>query len=283
MFCPKCSNSTGRRGDFIERTLRGLAGTLEFAADADNAAARRGLLQQTDPRVKLGGLLFLILAAVTAHRLSVIAGVFCACLFLAILSGRGIVRTIAKLWLGIFAFTGAIVLPALFTTPGLALWHLPGVPWPVTAPGLHSAILLIARSETSATLATLMVMTNRWAHLLKALRVFRLPVVFVVILGMTHRYIFLLLQIAQDFFEAHRARQVGRLSAAQRRHMAVSSTAVLLSKSMQLSSEVYDAMQARGFRGTVYTMDEFRMKRLDWGMLMAFGSLGAAAFWMGRQ
>ena len=281
MFCPKCSRSTGRRGDFVERTLRRLAGTVEYAAYADDSAARSGLLQQVDPRVKLGGLLLLILAAVTAQRVAVIVGIFVAGLLLAFLSC--VVRTLAKLWVGILVFTGAIVLPALFTTPGLALFHLPWVGWPVTAPGLHSAIILIARSETSATLATLMVLTSRWAHLLKALRVFRVPVVFVVILGMTHRYIFLLLHIAQDFFEAHHARRVGRLTAAQRRHIAVSSAAVLLSKSMHLSSEVYDAMQARGFRGAVYTLDEFRMKRRDWGMLAVFVSVAAAAFWMGNR
>ena len=283
MFCPKCSNSAGRRRDFIERTLRRLAGTLEFAAAANNSATSTGLLQQLDPRVKIGGLLLLIVAAVTAPRVGVIAGIFGAGLLLAILSGSGIVRRLAKLWLGILVFSGTIVLPALFTTPGPALWHLPGISWPVTVPGLHSAIMLIARSETAATLATVMVLTTRWPHLLKALRVFRVPVVFVVILGMTQRYIFLLVQIAEDFFEAHRARQVGRLSSAQRRHMAGSTAAVLLSKSMQLSSEVYDAMQARGFRGTVYTLDEFRMKPLDWGMLGVFVSLSATAFWMGRQ
>jgi len=279
MFGPKCS--TGRRRDFVEGTLRRLAGTMEYATRADDSAEHAGLLQQIDPRVKLGGFLLLIVAAVTAQRVGVIAGIFLAGLLLALLSG--VVRTLTKLWIGILVFTGAIVLPALFTTPGLTLWHLPWVGWAVTAPGLHSAMMLIVRSETSATLATLMVLTSRWVHLLKALRVFRMPVVFVVILGMTHRYIFLLLQIAQDFFDAHRARRVGRLNPAQRRHMAVSSAAVLLNKSMQLSSEVYDAMQARGFRGTVYTLDEFRMKGRDWGMLAAFVSLAAAAFWMGKQ
>lgn len=281
MFCPKCSSSTGRRGDFVERTLHRLAETMEYAAYADDSATRSGLLQQVDPRVKLSGLLLLILAAVTTQHVAVIIGIFVAGLFLAFLSG--VVRTLAKLWGGILVFTGVIVLPALFTTPGLALWHLPWVGWPVTAPGLHSAIMLIARSEISATLATLMVLTSRWAHLLKALRIFRVPVVFVVILGMTHRYIFLLLKLAQDFFEAHRARRVGRLNPAQRRHMVISSTAVLLSKSMQLSSEVYEAMQARGFRGEAVTLDTFRMKPLDWTLLAAFLFLAIIAFVLGTR
>ena len=99
--------------------------------------------------------------------------------------------------------------------------------------------------------------------------------------GLSEGSIFVLLGIAQDFFEARRARQVGSLDGRQRRQMAVSSAAILLSKSVQLSGEVYEAMQARGFRGEVYTLDEFRIDRLDWCMLAAFVVLTIAAFGMG--
>ena len=40
-------------------------------------------------------------------------------------------------------------------------------------------------------------------------------------------------------------------------------------------------MQARGFRGNIHTLDEFRMKPLDWGMLAGFILLATVAFWMG--
>jgi len=174
-------------------------------------------------------------------------------------------------------------LPAAILTPGQAVVYLPVVGWPITDHGLHSALGLFARAETSATLAALMVLTTPWAQLLKALRVLRVPVLFVVILGMTYRSIFVLLGIGQDFFTARRARRVGQLNGMQRRQMAVSSAAVLLSKSIQLSGEIYEAMQARGFRGEVYTLNEFRMKRLDWCMLAVFGSLAAAAFGFGSR
>ena len=109
----------------------------------------------------------------------------------------------------------------------------------------------------------------------------RVPAVFVVILGMTHRYIFLMLQLAQDYFEARRARMVGLLDNTQRRRMAASGIAVQLSKSVQLTSDVYEAMLARGFRGTVYTLDEFRMETLDWWTLAGFIVLAAIAFQAG--
>jgi cobalt/nickel transport system permease protein len=57
----------------------------------------------------------------------------------------------------------------------------------------------------------------------------------------------------------------------------------LLSKSFYLNSEVYLAMQSRGFRGEVYTLDEFKMQRRDWFALTGFLSISLFAFWLGRQ
>ena len=94
-------------------------------------------------------------------------------------------------WIGALAFTGAIAVPALFLTPGVALYRVPGLDWPVTAQGLTTASYLLLRVETAATLTLLLVFTTPWMHVLKALRIFRVPVVFVVILGMTCRYILL--------------------------------------------------------------------------------------------
>ena len=268
-----------RRHDFIEKTLNRLAESMGQAARADDSGADSGFLQRLDPRVKLAGFLGLIFAAAASQRLAVTAAILAVGLTLALASR--VLGPIARLWSGVLVFTGMLVLPAAVLTPGAPLFHLPWVGWPITDHGLRSAASLIARAETTATLAALLVLTTRWGHLLKALRVLRVPALLVVILGMTYRFIFVLLGSARDFFEARRARQVGRLDGRQRRQMAVSSAAMLLSKSVQLSGEVYEAMQARGFCGEVYTLDAFRFKNLDWCMLAAFVVITIAAFGMG--
>ena len=268
-----------RRRDFIEKTLRRLAESLEQSDRADHCGAATGFLQRSDPRVKLVGFLSLIFAAAASQRLIVTGALFATGLLLASVSR--VLGSIARLWVGVLFFTGTIVLPALFLIPGRALFHIPGAGWAVTDHGLHSALGLIARALTSATLAALLVLTTRWGHLLKALRVLRVPALLVAILGMTYRSLFVLLGIARDFFEARRVRTVGRLENSQRRQMAASSAAMLLSKSVQLSGEVYEAMQARGFRGEIRTLDAFRMERRDWCMLVAFGIAALAAFILG--
>jgi len=41
-------------------------------------------------------------------------------------------------------------------------------------------------------------------------------------------------------------------------------------------------MQARGFRGEVYTLDDFEMKPRDWAALTGLIALTIAAFWAGH-
>jgi energy-coupling factor transporter transmembrane protein EcfT len=142
---------------------------------------------------------------------------------------------------------------------------------------------LISRVETTVTLSLLLVLSTLWTHVLKALRVLRVPVVFVVILGMTYRYIFVMLETAQNLFEARQSRLVGVLNATESRRIAVASVGVLLSKSFYLNSEVYLAMQSRGFRGEIYMLDDFKMQRRDWFALAGFLFIAFLAFWFGRQ
>jgi len=268
--------------NFVERTLSNLVNAMERALDAEGLAKSDGLLQRLDPRIKVVGILALILASALAHRLWVIGAVFAVAVTMAVMSRVSFGILAKRVWIAIFVFTGVIALPAPFIIPGREVWRLPGVGWPFTAQGLASACYLVARVETAATLSVLLILCTPWSHVLKALRVLRVPVVFVVTLGMTYRYILLLLQTAHDMFESRRSRMVGKLEAAERRRVAASSAGVLMSKSLQLSGEVYSAMLSRGFRGEVYVLDDFQTSTLDWIMLALFALLASGGIYFGR-
>ena len=138
------------------------------------------------------------------------------------------------------------------------------------------------RAETAATFSVLLVFCTPWSNLLKALRVLRAPIVLVVILGMTYRYIFLLLRNAHDMFTSRKSRMVGRLDGREQRRAVTANVGVLMSKTLQLSGDVYLAMRSRGFQGEVYVFDEFRTGWFDWFMLAAFITIAALALWFGR-
>ena len=275
-----------RRTSFIENTTRGLLEAMELAIYAETTAASAGLLQPIDPRAKVAGILALIVTVAVASRLWVIASVFVLAVTAALCSRLSFHLLVTRVWLGALAFTGTIALPAIFLTPGLTpgdtLYRLPALGWPVTAQGLTTAAYLILRVETAATLGLLLIFTTPWTHVLKALRALHVPVIFVVVLGMTCRYIFLLLDTAHEMFESRKSRTVGKLDPGESRRLAVASVGVLLTKTMQLSGDVYLAMLARGFRGEVYVLDDFVMKPRDWFALTVFLTLAAAFAWAGR-
>jgi cobalt/nickel transport system permease protein len=255
---------------------------MEHAFYAEQLAKKNGLLQKLDPRIKILAILPLIVIAALARRLPVVAALFVLALAIAVLSKIPLSTLAKRVWLGVLTFTGLISLPALFLTPGRMVYSLPLTGWMVTEPGLRAAAYLVTRAETAATFSVLFVLCTPWSKVLKALRVLRVPVVLVVILGMTYRYIFLLLRNAHDMFTSRRSRMVGRLDGRQQRQAAITSAGVLMSKTMQLSGDVYLAMRSRGFQGEVYGLDEFRTAWFDWLALAVFITIAAAALWCGR-
>jgi cobalt ECF transporter T component CbiQ len=254
---------------------------IEHALYAEKLAQAEGLLQRLDPRVKVLGMLSLISAAILTQRLPVILGLFMTAVALACLSHLPIRILVSGVWTSVLLFTGGIALPAVFLVPGEVLYRLPLLNWPLTAQGLESAAFLVSRAETTATFAVLLIFCTPWTHVLKALRVLGVPAVLVTILGMTYRYIFLLLQTAHAMFEARQSRLLGTLTGTERRRLIVASAGVLLSKSVYLANEVFLAMQSRGYRGEHLTLDEFQMQARDWAAVVVIVALAASALWFG--
>ena len=163
------------------------------------------------------------------RSLAVIIALFALAVILALLSNVPFAGWRWR-WIGVLFFTGSIALPAIFITPGVALVHLPLLHWPITMQGLKAALYLLTRVETATTFSVLLVLCTPWNHVLKALRVLRIPVIFVVILGITYRYIFVFLQTAADMFESRQSRLVGKLDGADQRRLAAASVGVLLAR-----------------------------------------------------
>jgi cobalt ECF transporter T component CbiQ len=265
------------KGGFIENTLEGLHSAMDRMLYAEASASRTGMLQRLDPRVKVAGLFAMVVSVALAAKLWPLAGVLILAVALAVVSAIPIRVLASRAWVGAFLFSGAIALPALFLTPGTPFHGLP-----ITLQGLRTGSFLVMRAETAATLMLVLAYTTPWTHILKALRIFHVPVVFVVILGMTCRYILLMLETAHEMFESRKSRTVNRMTPAENRRLAISSAGVLLHKTLHMSEEVYLAMQARGFRGEVYVVDDFQMQARDWFAMAAFATVAAVSILLGR-
>jgi len=272
---------THSRSRVLEHTLQGIAEAIERGLFAEEISLRPGLLQSLDPRVKVVAMLAMLIGVSLSRSLVVIAGVYLLALLLAWRSAIPADFFIKRVWLTLPFFTGMIVLPALFVTPGPALLALP-LGLTITSTGLNTVLFLLLRVSTSVSLTLLLVLTTPWNTVLSALTVLRVPDVFILILGMTYRYIYLLLHTANDMFLSRKSRVVGKMSGDDERRMLGAISATLLSKSLNLSSEVYLAMQSRGFRGSMVTLRPFLMQRRDWVWLSIFLAITALAIFLGR-
>ncbi len=277
---PAQSHSRPPRG-VIERTLADITHTLEQSLFAEEIARRQGLLQSLDPRVKVVSIILLLIAVSLSRSLAVIVGLYLVTLMLAWLSSVPMGFFVKRVWLFMPFFTGIVAIPAFFITPGPPLAYLP-LGLVITRTGAMTALFLLLRVSTSVSLAVLLVLTTPWNSVLKALGVLRVPDVFVLILGMTFRYIYLLLHTTNNMLLSRKSRIVGQLSGADERRLIAASAGTLLSKSLHVSGEVYLSMQSRGFRDYPRTMDTFKMRSQDWVWGAAMLLITALAIWLGR-
>ena len=271
----------GSHSGTVEHGLQGITQTLERSLFAHEISVQAGLFQGLDARAKLLSVLSLLIAVGLSRSLAVIGMIYLVVLALAWGSAIPLGSLVRRVWLALPFFTGVIALPALFITPGPPLLGLP-LGLVVTRTGAVTALFLLLRVSTSLSLTLLLVLTTPWNTVLSALGVLRVPDVFVLMLGMTYRYIYLLLRVANDMFLSRKSRVVGSLSRADNQQMLASIAGALLGKSLDLSSAVYLAMQSRGFRGTMVTLKPFKMQRRDWFWSAILGSIAALSIILGR-
>lgn len=278
---PRTVDHRHAKGGVLEHTLNGITDALERALFAEEISARRGLFQSLDARVKVVSVLALLISVSLSRNLIAIAAVYLLTLILGLASAIPAGFLIKRVWLALPFFTGVIILPALFMTPGPALLRLP-LGLVITRTGLTTVLFLLLRVSTSVSLTLLLILTTPWNTILSALGVLRVPDVFILILGMTYRYIYLLLHTANDMFLSRKSRVVGRLSRSENQKILAAASATLLSKSLSMSSEVYLAMQSRGFRGSIVTLKPFAMRPKDWVWLVVFLLASTAVVILGR-
>lgn len=269
-----------RRQDFVAKTISGVTEAIERSVYTEEFARRDGLLQRVDPRVKVGVFVAAVLIAGLARSLPVILGLYAAAALLGLGSRLPASLLFKRILVGIPMFAGIVALPSLFLiggTPLLDVARMGPVHLAITGNGLMSFVIFVSRVTASVTLAALLVVTTRWSDLLKAMRVFRVPEVFIVVLGMTYRYIFLFLKSLENLFLARASRTVGVSTEQERRRWIGTSMGTMLGKSFKMSNDVYQAMVARGFTGDVRTITNFAMRDEDWLFMAASAVILASA------
>jgi cobalt/nickel transport system permease protein len=273
-----------RQFGWIDKTISGIAGVIEQSVFTEEYTRKNGWLQRVDPRAKLAMFLVIVLAASLSNSLLALAGLYVLLLVVARASRIPFDFFVKRVWLGIPFFAGVVILPSIFFAPSQRLFDLPLGPLHIgpSLATLLSAAVFVARVGVSVSLAVLLILSTSWSDVLKSLQAFRVPQIFILLLSMTYRYIFLFLHTANGMFEARKSRTVGRTTGHEQRGWISGSMGSLMNRSFKMSNEVYAAMAARGFAGEVRTYSSYRMTRHDWLALAGADVIALLVFALGR-
>jgi cobalt/nickel transport system permease protein len=274
-MCPCGCAGKRTKGSYLRKTVTGAARLLQQVMFTEDTAARHGLLQRVDPRVKILATLALLVSASLLRTIPALLALYAVTLAVAVASALPLGFFVKRVWLFVPIFTGIMVLPATLSvvTHGdvvLTLWHWHGHAEGFTRQGLLGAGLVVSRVAVSISLVVLMTLTTPWVRLLAALRALGVPKMFVLIVGMAYRYVFLLLAGVTEMYEARTARTLGsaRHDRGARAFLGAS-VGALIGRSHHLSEEVHQAMVARGWTGDARSLDRFALRAGDALCLLA--------------
>jgi cobalt/nickel transport system permease protein len=195
-------------------------------------------------------------------------------LLVSVISTLGIGYTFKRSLIALpFALTAATV---LFSIPGEALAQLQIGPLHlvITDAGLLRFTSILIRSWLSVQMAVLLVATTQFPDLLHALRHLYVPGVLVSIISFMYRYLFVLADEAMRLLRARQARSAAADSQASggtlpwRARVAGNMAGQLFLRSYERSDRIYNAMLARGYTGTLLTLNPHSMQNKDWVVLL---------------
>jgi len=252
--------------NYLIKSIRNMRKVICEDLQTERLARRDGLLQKLSPELKLVGMIIFVLGISLSRQIQVLIALWLMTMLLMYLSRLPVLVLQKRIWGFIPLITLLFTMPMTLNffidgTPLIVLFQAEqakdwlGINWPMTIfisrQGVISVTFLFLRVGLSLSLGILLVMTTPAADIFKSLRVLRVPDLFIMILEMTYRYLIVLLSISIEMFEARKVRTVGPLSLGTRQAQVGSSIAALFDRSMALSEEVYQAMCARCYTGSI--------------------------------
>jgi cobalt/nickel transport system permease protein len=272
------------KNNFIECSILGALSFLKESIFADEYALKKGLLQILDPRIKTFTLLLFIIQVILTRNMLILSSLYALCLFLALFSRINLGFFLKRTWVFIPLFSLFIAVPAIFSvfSPGeiLATWKISGINLSITRQGLAGAGLFVMRVITSVSFAVLLSITTKHFALLKVLRVFKIPQIFVMTVGMCYRYVYLFVEIIENTYLAIKSRVGGRLHYKKGQSVVAWNIAFLWQRSYRLNEDVYKSMLSRGYNGEPATKETFRAKARDWVWLFTASAIFLLLIWI---
>ncbi len=226
----------------------------------DKYSDRNSPVHRVDPRIKvLCVLTFIVLATTFMNVYSLIAS-------LVILGGIVAVAHVPLAWgysraLIVVPFAGTFALVKAFTVPGtvIASWG----PLSVTAQGLAFAVVLLLRSYVCVLSIVLLTSTTPFSTLLASLERLHVPPLITSMLSFTYRYIFVFIDEGERLERAKTSRCIEGAAYSLRLRASARTIGMVFIRAYERGERIYQSMLARGFEGTINTLDSMHIRRYD--------------------
>lgn len=261
----KISSKKVKSNNFIQRSIVAASACLKNLIFTEELALKNGFLQSLDPRIKFLSFLLLIIQVLLTKNISVLFYLYALCLFLALVSKINLGFFLKRTWIFIPLFSLFIAMPAIFS-PGelIATLDILGIKLMISRQGLNGALIFVMRVVTCVSFAVILSITTKHFELLKVLRIFKVPQVFVMILGMCYRYIYLFVEIIEQTYVAIKSRVGVLVHYKSGQNIAAWNIAVFWRRSVKLNEDVYQAMLSRGYQGEAAAWHDFKIRARDW-------------------
>ncbi|HOD15139.1 MAG TPA: cobalt ECF transporter T component CbiQ [Spirochaetota bacterium] len=251
---------------FIDKSINQIADIIKTSYVYWETAGKSGLFQRLDPRVKIVFMLFFIILVSMLRSIRVELALSFFLMILISLSRLDMLHLYRRIIGFAFFFGLLIALPSAFNVitrgeiviPVATLsrsyhWWIYTIPAKIgmTREGLFGVAMLTLRVMNSVSITLLVIYTTPFFEIIRALKVFRVPDTFLMIIILTYKYIFIFSKTVEDMYRAMKARLAGPVDGATIRGILAGRIFFLFKKSQMQYEETYRAMLCRGFSGDV--------------------------------
>jgi cobalt ECF transporter T component CbiQ len=280
---------------FIDTTIQNIAKVIKSIYVQNETSSRDGLLQKLNARSKIIFLFgFIIIISFIRHIESqILISALISILF--ILSRVNLIAIYKKIFLLGFLFGFLIIIPAglnivsdgniIFNLINFKTAHkfwIYNIPSDIgiTKEGCIVVIRFFIRITNSIALSLLVMYTTSFPGIIKSLKIFRVPDIFLLVITLTYKFIFILSYTTEDTYLALKSRWWRNSRDTSANQFIAERITYIFRKSWIKYEEIYHAMLARGFNGNVNLCYSQKIKSIDIVFLLAAFVFGTVCYYI---
>ena len=251
---------------FIDKTLKAVANTLKVIYVQSAVASKKNLFFRINPLVRVFSFVFLIVSISIGGSIKtqLLALLFVVIFYL--ISGVPYKYIYKKVLFLSIVFGLLIFLPASLNilTPGNIILNIITLQRPyhfwmynipqnigITDAGLMTVTLLFLRVLNSISITMLFVYSSSFSNIMKGFKVFLVPDIFLMIVSLAYKFIFILSKTIEDTYFALKSRLIGSVKNNNIRKIISGRVFFIFNKSRINYEATYLAMISRGYNGKI--------------------------------